>query len=363
MMERPLVGQIVSPAETTRKRALAATANFLAIDRGDIVFCAKELTRDMATPTTADWEKVVRWRRYLKIRPDLWYKFQETPCQLGTFSETDWAGCKITRRSTTGEYTVDRISSHQIVVQNTSFVRASAETMGLITMYKDLGTHMNGLVLERCERSFRHCGPRRVGKLRHLDTNYLWIQEKAAKGDLDFKRVAGVDNGADLFTKTLSWNEIQSHIHKLSSQFVQNEISVNFVGARPNGVNLPQVLQEMGIAGGKNLAAWTRTVMGPRTRRTTVKGGHSWEDVVARVTADAVIGEILDSELSRDIARSLEHTPLKGEPRDFQTILVFEASKVISSSPILQDWNSQGMMLNFAESADILYFVPAAHKK
>ena len=57
------------------------------------------------------------------------------------------------------------------------------------------------------------CVARRgLGKLRHLDTNYLWIQEKAAKGDLNFKKVAGVDNGADLFTKTLSWNEIQSHI-------------------------------------------------------------------------------------------------------------------------------------------------------
>ena len=57
--QQPLIGQILSPAETTRYRALAATANFLAIDRGDIVYCAKELTRHMATPTTADWEKVV----------------------------------------------------------------------------------------------------------------------------------------------------------------------------------------------------------------------------------------------------------------------------------------------------------------
>ena len=50
--------------------------------------------------------------------------------------------------------------------------------------------------------------------------------------------------------KWLSWNEIQSHIHKLSSQFVQNEINVNYVGARPNGVNLPRTLREMGLAGG-----------------------------------------------------------------------------------------------------------------
>ena len=60
MKEQPLIRQILSPAETTRKRALAATAKFLAIDRGDIVYCAKELTRHMATPLTSDWEKVVR---------------------------------------------------------------------------------------------------------------------------------------------------------------------------------------------------------------------------------------------------------------------------------------------------------------
>ena len=54
MKEQPLIGQMLSPAETTRYRALAETANFLAIDRGDIVYCAKELTRHMATPTTAD---------------------------------------------------------------------------------------------------------------------------------------------------------------------------------------------------------------------------------------------------------------------------------------------------------------------
>ena len=124
-------------------------------------------------------------------------------------------------------------------------VRASAETMGLISTYKDLGTHMNGVVLGDASAALAIVARRGLGKLRHLDTNYLWIQEEAAKGELNFKKVAGVDSGADLFTKTLSWNEMQSNIHKLSSQFVQNEISVNYVGARPNGVNLPQVLQEL----------------------------------------------------------------------------------------------------------------------
>ena len=291
------------------------------------MYCAKELTRHMATPTTADWEKMVRLGRYLKNRPwvQLWYKFQETQCQLERFSDTDWAGCRRTRRSTTGGYTV--AGSHlikmwcktQAVVALSSaeaelygLVRASAETLGLISMYKDLGTHMNGVVLGDASAALAIVTRRGLGKLRHLDTIYLWIQEKAAKGDLNFKKVACVDNGADLFTKTLSWNEIQGHIHKLSSQFVQNEINVNYVGARPNGVNLPRVLQELGVAGDRNLAVWTRTDMTSRTRRTTMKGGPVWSDVVARVTADAVSGEILDSELARDITRSLEHTPLEG---------------------------------------------------
>ena len=75
MKEQPLVGQILNLVETTRRRALAASANFLALDRGDIVYCAKELTRHMATPTTVYWEKMVRLERYLnRPRVQLWYK-------------------------------------------------------------------------------------------------------------------------------------------------------------------------------------------------------------------------------------------------------------------------------------------------
>ena len=71
-------------------------------------------------------------------------------------------------------------------------LRASAETMVLISMYKDLSTHMNGVVLRDASAALAIVARRMLGKLRHLDTNYLWIQEKAVKGDLNFKKVAGV---------------------------------------------------------------------------------------------------------------------------------------------------------------------------
>ena len=203
---------------------MAATANFLAIDRGDI--CAEELTHHMATPT-ADWEKVVRLGRYLKNRPRVQLRkrranLKHIQTQIGKVAEEHAA---VPQEDTQLQGLI-----HQNVVQNTNccsaeaesygFVRASAETMGLKSMYKDLNTPMNGLVLGNASAALAIMARRGLGKLWHLDTNYLWIQEKAAKGDLNFKNVVGVDNGAALFAKTLSWNEIQGHIHKLSSQFV-----------------------------------------------------------------------------------------------------------------------------------------------
>ena len=84
-----------------------------------------------------------------------------------------------------------------------------------------------------------------------------------------------------------------------------------------------------------------------------MKGGFVWSDVVARVTADAVSGENLDSELARDITRSLEHTPLEGGPRDIQTILIFEASKVRSPSPIVRDSVRRGGVRGYQGSGDV----------
>ena len=84
-----------------------------------------------------------------------------------------------------------------------------------------------------------------------------------------------------------------------------------------------------------------------------MKGGLVWSDVIARVTADGASGEILDSELARDITRSLEHTPMEGGPRDIQTILIFEASKVRSPSPIIQDSVRRGRVRGYQGSGDV----------
>ena len=59
----------LEPCRNHSEKSIGSNCQFLVIDRRDIVYCAKELTRHMATPTTTDWEKVVRLGRYLKNRP------------------------------------------------------------------------------------------------------------------------------------------------------------------------------------------------------------------------------------------------------------------------------------------------------
>ncbi len=88
--------------QETQYRAIAARANYLARDRADVLFAAKEFSRFMSKPEAEDWSKAKRLGRYLKdnLRVVLEYKFQKMPEKTAAGSDADFAGRKRTRRST-----------------------------------------------------------------------------------------------------------------------------------------------------------------------------------------------------------------------------------------------------------------------
>ena len=95
---------MLSADEVTRYRRIAARANFLAQDRMDIAYAAKEVTRRMTAPTKDDWNKLVRLGRYLARYPRVvnWYKYQNKSEKVVACTDSDWAGCRRSRRSTSG---------------------------------------------------------------------------------------------------------------------------------------------------------------------------------------------------------------------------------------------------------------------
>ena len=90
--------------ESTSYRSIAARLNFLAIDRVDIQFACKEICRSMSKPRRSDWDKIKKLGRYLRKHPRhvVFFEDQDPPKDIDTYVDTDYAGCKVTRRSTNG---------------------------------------------------------------------------------------------------------------------------------------------------------------------------------------------------------------------------------------------------------------------
>ena len=56
-------------SEATAYRGVATRLNYLAMDRPDLQFSAKEISKKMAKPRAADWSKLKRLARYLVGTP------------------------------------------------------------------------------------------------------------------------------------------------------------------------------------------------------------------------------------------------------------------------------------------------------
>ena len=81
-----------------------ARANYLAQDRSDIQYAVKELSRTMSEPTIGCWEKFKRLGRYLvgRTRAVQLFPYQEAASRLHVYTDSDFAGCVKTRKSTSG---------------------------------------------------------------------------------------------------------------------------------------------------------------------------------------------------------------------------------------------------------------------
>ena len=87
-------GRELLEREHTRFRGLAARANYLAADRPDIVFAAKEICRWMQEPTGLGVQALKRLARSLVGKPRLIFNYPwQEACAGEVYSDTDWAGC------------------------------------------------------------------------------------------------------------------------------------------------------------------------------------------------------------------------------------------------------------------------------
>jgi hypothetical protein len=90
--------------QATQYRAMTARCNYLSQDRSDIQYAVKELCRSMSRPTVEDWVKLKHLAKYLKdkTRYRTVYRYQGPVNKVTVYTDTDYAGCHKTRKSTSG---------------------------------------------------------------------------------------------------------------------------------------------------------------------------------------------------------------------------------------------------------------------
>ena len=201
-------------------RQVAARANYLAMDRPDIAYAVKEVCRGMAAPLVHHARKLKRIGRYLAGSPRLIWKFEwQQPQAITAFSDSDWAGCRRTARSTTGgvlmrgthcikafSVTQRRVTLSSAEAELGAAVKVAAEAIGIEQLAEGMGVSFAGYssrVFVDSSAALGVVGRRGNGKLRHVRVGQLWVQQLAEDGDVQFLKVSGTQNPADLFTKHL----------------------------------------------------------------------------------------------------------------------------------------------------------------
>ena len=99
-------------------------------------------------------------------------------------------------------------------------VKASSVALGYQAILADLGHPLEVRVWTDSTATMGICGRRGLGKLRHIDTQCLWIQQKVRSKAIELRKIRGDCNPADLFTKhLLGEDKVKSLVTLLECEF------------------------------------------------------------------------------------------------------------------------------------------------
>ena len=82
-------------------------------------------------------------------------------------------------------------------------------------MLKDIGLHVSVTLFSDSSAARGIIHRAGLGKLRHLETGYLWLQAAVGKKRLQVRRLNGAENPADLFTNCLTNADMWKHMNFL----------------------------------------------------------------------------------------------------------------------------------------------------
>ena len=192
-----------------------------------------DLSQFMSSPRTPHLQAVHHLLRYLKGHPGQGLLYStDSSLHLRGFSDSDWASCPMTRRSTTdfcifiGDCLISWRTKKQPTISRSSAeaeYRALAATGSEITWIQYL---LEDLQIPQSQPAFIYCdnhsaihianNPAFHERTKHIELDCHFIREKINQSKIRLSPVSSSLQLADAFTKPLTSTMLESHISKMA---------------------------------------------------------------------------------------------------------------------------------------------------
>ena len=126
-----------------------------------------------------------------------------------------------------GNHVIKSWSTNQSVIALSSgeagyyaLVKAASVSIGVKTIMKDMGVELSEPIVIKSDASAAIGIANRIGigKVRHIEVNQVWLQEKVSKKEITILKVGTEDNLADALTKAVDAMIIEKHIAGVGAQ-------------------------------------------------------------------------------------------------------------------------------------------------
>ena len=211
--------EMLSAADMKEYQSLTMRLGYVSQDRPDLQRTVRELAKGMCRPTQRHRTILKRVARYLLACPRVVQHIpkQNTITSLSTYCDTDHAGCIRTRKSTTGVVVMIGSAMLRSVCRGQSLialssgeaefyglVTATSETLGEQSIAADWGLKLS-INISMDATAGAAIGSRRgIGRVKHLSTIFLWVQDYITSGRIKIRKVHTSENVADILTKAVS---------------------------------------------------------------------------------------------------------------------------------------------------------------
>nr|CAH65957.1 OSIGBa0113D21.2 [Oryza sativa] len=203
-------------------RSMIGSLLYLTASRPDIQFAVCLCARFQASPRASHRQAVKRIMRYLNhtLEFGIWYSTSSSICLSG-YSDADFGGCRIDRKSTSGTCHFLGISliawssrKQSSVAQSTAeseYVAAASccsQILWLLSTLKDYGLTFEKVHLFCDNTSAINIAknPVQHSRTKHIDIRFHFLRDHVEKGDVELQFLDTKLQIADIFTKPLDSN-------------------------------------------------------------------------------------------------------------------------------------------------------------